>query len=201
MAIAAPIGVRPAGRPDFAPLARMLARAFYDDPVTAWFYPNGRRRLRHAERFFAIRLRQLAPQELIYTTTDHTGAALWARPGRWREDPRQSLMLLPLLPALAPRLRRTTRAVRVIEHHHPDERHYYLSVLGTEPELQGSGIGAALLAPVLERCDAGAMPAFLESSKESNVRFYAQHGFEVTEKIELPGGPPLWLMWRKARPR
>ena len=37
-----------ARREDFAPLAAMLARAFYDDPVTAWFYPNAARRLRHA---------------------------------------------------------------------------------------------------------------------------------------------------------
>lgn len=196
MAIGTPAGVRPARREDFDALALVLARAFHDDPVTSWFYPNPRSRLRVARRFFAIRLRQLAPQQLIYTTLERSGAAVWARPGQWREDPRQSLMLLPMLPALMPRLRRTTRAVREIERHHPDQSHYYLSILGTDPEQQGEGIGSALLAPVLERCDAGGVPAFLESSKESNVGFYAQHGFVVLDRIELPGGPPLWLMWR-----
>jgi GNAT superfamily N-acetyltransferase len=197
MAICTPVSVRPARRADFGPLAGVLARAFYDDPVTAWFYPNAGRRLRNAQRFFAIRLRQLASQELIFTTADRSGAALWTRPGRWREDTRQSLMLLPLLPALAPRLRSTTRAVRVLESHHPSELHYYLSVIGAEPKQQGGGIGSALLAPVLERCDRGAVPAFLECSKESNVRFYGQHGFVVTEEVDLPDGPRLWLMWRE----
>jgi GNAT superfamily N-acetyltransferase len=175
----------------------MLARAFYDDPVTAWFYPNPARRLAHTRRFFAIRLRQLADQELIFTTPDHSGAALWAQPGHWREDLRQSLMLLPMLPVLLPRIVRSTRAVREIERLHPVVPHYYLSVLGTDPEQQGGGVGSALLAPVLRRCDRDGVAAYLESSKESNVGFYVRHGFTMTERIDLPDGPPLWFMWRE----
>jgi len=194
-----PVSVRRARREDFGPLAAMLARAFYDDPVTAWFYPNPRRRLARATRFFGIRLRQLADQDLIFTTEDHTGAALWTEPGHWREDLRQSLMLLPMLPVLLPHIRRSTRAVREIESRHPAAPHYYLSVLGTDPEQQGGGIGSALLTPVLHRCDADGVAAYLESSKESNVAFYVRHGFTVTDRIDLPDGPTLWLMWREPR--
>jgi len=196
-----PVSVRSARREDFRPLAAMLARAFYDDPVTAWFYPNPERRLVHARRFFAIRLRQLADQELIFTTSDHTGAALWTLPGRWREDLRQSLMLLPMLPVLLPRIARSTRAVREIERRHPVVAHFYLSVLGTDPDQQGGGIGSALLTPVLDRCDSDGVAAYLESSKESNIGFYVRHGFTVTERIDLPDGPPLWFMWRDPHPR
>jgi GNAT superfamily N-acetyltransferase len=192
-----PVSVRRAHRADFRPLAAMLARAFYDDPITSWFYPNARTRMTYATRFFGIRLRQLADQELIFTTDDHAGAVLWTQPGRWREDLRQSLMLLPMLPVLLPRIRRSTRAVREIERRHPVVPHYYLSVLGTDPEQQGGGIGSALLTPVLHRCDAEGVGAYLESSKESNADFYARHGFDVTDRIELPDGPPLWLMWRE----
>jgi GNAT superfamily N-acetyltransferase len=192
-----PVTVRRASREDFRPLAAMLARAFYDDPVTAWFYPNPARRLARTRRFFAIRLRQLADQELIFTTPEHAGAALWTQPGRWREDLRQSLMLLPMLPVLLPRIVRSTRAVREIERCHPVVPHYYLSVLGTEPAQQGGGVGSALLAPVLARCDRDGVAAYLESSKESNVGFYARHGFTMTERIDLPDGPPLWFMWRE----
>jgi ribosomal protein S18 acetylase RimI-like enzyme len=199
MAISTQVSVRRARAEDFAPLAAMLARAFYDDPVTAWFYPDDARRMKHARRFFGIRLRQLAEQELIYTTPELSGAALWTRPGRWREDLRQSLMLLPMLPVLLPRIVRSTAAVREIERRHPPAPHYYLSVLGTEPKQQGGGIGSALLGPVLQRCDFDAMGAYLECSKEGNVEFYAGHGFTVTERIELPEGPPLWLMWREPR--
>lgn len=177
----------------------MLARAFYDDPVTAWFYPNAAKRLRQTTRFFAIRLRQLAPQQLTFTTPERSGAVLWTLPGRWREDLRESLMLVPMLPVLLPRIVRYTKAVREIERHHPSAPHYYLSVLGTEPQQQGGGIGSALLGVVLQRCDESETAAYLETSKERLVGFYARHGFTVTERIELPEGPPLWLMWREPR--
>ena len=201
MVLSTEVGVRRARREDFRPLAAMLARAFYDDPVTSWFYPNPKRRLARARRFFAIRLRQLADQDLIYTTPDHSGAALWTLPGRWREDFAQSLMLLPMLPVLLPRIVRSTRAVREIERRHPVLPHYYLSVLGTDPDQQGGGIGSALLGPVLDRCDDEGIAAYLESSKVSNVGFYERHGFAVTDRIDLPDGPPLWFMWREPRPR
>jgi ribosomal protein S18 acetylase RimI-like enzyme len=149
MVICAPVTVRPARPEDFDPLADVLARAFYDDPVTAWFYPDAARRMRHARRFFGIRLRQLAVHELTFTTSQRSGAALWAPPGHWRESLRQSLMQLPMLPVLLPRIVRSTQAVREIERHHPIEPHFYLSVVGTDPDQQGGGVGSALLAPVL----------------------------------------------------
>lgn len=75
-------------------------------------------------------------------------------------------------------------------------------MLGTRTALQGKGIGSALLEPVLERCDAQGMPAYLESSKYSNIAFYNRHGFEVTGEIPLPlGGPVVWPMRRNPRPR
>lgn len=148
-----------------------------------------------------IRLRQMTAHGLIYTTPERSGAALWAPPGQWRENLCQSLMQLPLLPVLLPRIVRLTRAVREIERHHPVEPHFYLSVVGIDPEQQGGGVGSALLNPVLLRCDETGTGAYLESSKERNVSFYARHGFAVTERIEIPEGPPLWLMWREPRGR
>ena len=92
------------------------------------------------------------------------------------------------------------RGMTVIDRHHLREPHYYLAVLGTEPEKQGKGFGAAMLAPVLDRCDAEGALAYLESSKERNIPFYERHGFVVQETLQLPDGPPLWPMIREPRP-
>ena len=73
-------------------------------------------------------------------------------------------------------------------------------MLGTEPSAQGRGIGSALMAPMIERCEAEGLPAYLESSKESNLAFYHRQGFEVTREFPVHGGrgPSMWFMWRNA---
>ncbi len=86
---------------------------------------------------------------------------------------------------------------------HPRAPHWYLALLGTDPDRQGSGLGSAALQPVLDLCDTEGQAAYLESSKEGNVPFYERHGFEVTGTVDLGRGgtgPRLWLMWREPRP-
>jgi GNAT superfamily N-acetyltransferase len=181
-------------------LSQVLARAFHDDPVTAWMFPADHRRPRGSERFFRAYLRRLLPQGEVYTTPDRAGAALWALPDRWRTTPRELIRQAPLMPSFGLRLPTALYGLHVIEAHHPREPHYYLAVLGTEPERQGEGIGSRLIQPVLEDCDANEVPAYLESSKESNTAFYARHGFKVTGELQLPRGPTIWPMWRDPRP-
>jgi GNAT superfamily N-acetyltransferase len=68
--------------------------------------------------------------------------------------------------------------------------------------LQGRGLGAALLAPVLERCDGERKPAFLEASSPRNRALYERHGFEVMEEFALGrDAPPQWRMWREPNGR
>jgi ribosomal protein S18 acetylase RimI-like enzyme len=200
MAVGAGVQVRAARPGDFPALAKVLARAFHEDPLTTWLYPRDRSRPRHARRSFVVSLHRLAPQGQIWTTTDLAGAALWALPGQWREDLRQTLRMVPLLPPLLPRLPRTVRAMAAIEAAHPHEPHYYLSILGTDPPRRRSGVASALVRHVLDRCDEERMPAFLETATRSNVAFYAGLGFTELRRLDLPGGaPPLWLLWRDPR--
>ena len=48
-------------------------------------------------------------------------------------------------------------------HEHPPEPHYYLEFLGTRRGQQSRGGGTAVLQPMLDRCDAEGVPAYLES--------------------------------------
>jgi ribosomal protein S18 acetylase RimI-like enzyme len=142
------------------------------------------------------------PLQTVWTTPDVAGAALWGPPGHGVVPTAAVLRNgIELLRALGMRSARALRALTHVEHLHPKDPHWYLGVLGTRPERQGTGVGSALLAPVLTRCDEEGMPAYLESSKESNIAFYRRHGFEVTGEIPLPGGgPTVWPMWRDPRP-
>jgi ribosomal protein S18 acetylase RimI-like enzyme len=154
------------------------------------------------ERFYAVRLRQLLGGEEVWVDRDRTAAALWTPPERWRTTLREDLQLARgmLAPRLLGRLPLVLHGLRQAERHHPrTPPHWYLAILGTDPAAQGRGLGSRVLAPVLERCDEDAVGAYLESSKESNISFYARHGFRVTRTLDLPRGPRLWAMWRDPR--
>jgi ribosomal protein S18 acetylase RimI-like enzyme len=184
-------------------LARMLAKAFFDDPVSIWACRHARLRPAMLERFYVARLRQLIDEREVWTAPGAASAALWAPPGRWRTTPREDLALTRSLlhPRLIARLPIVVRGLLGIERNHPlAPPHWYLAVLGTDPAAQGQGLGSAVLGPVLEQCDADGVGAYLESSKERNIAFYARHGFRVTRELHLPRGPTIWAMWRDARP-
>jgi ribosomal protein S18 acetylase RimI-like enzyme len=196
------VAVRRATAADVPQLARMLARAFLDDPVASWAFPPSAVRPAALERFQAIRLRQLLGDEEVWTAKDLTSAALWAPPGRWKTTLRQDAELVRCFahPRLLVRMPLVTVGwFRLAGKHPAQPLHYYLAVLGTDPDHQGRGLGSALLAPVLEQCDRDGVAAFLESSKESNIAFYARHGFRVLQEVRLLRGPPMWKMWREPR--
>jgi ribosomal protein S18 acetylase RimI-like enzyme len=187
---------------DVPTLAGVLARAFMDDPVASWSCRPDGLRAGVLERFNGARVRQLLAHDEVWSTPDLSCAALWAPPGRWKTTAREDLELARCLlhRRLIPRLPLVVGGLVGMERRHPrEEPHWYLAVLGTDPSAQGQGLGSAVLAPVLERCDEDGVGAYLESSKERNIDFYARHGFRVTGEIRLPRGPTMWPMWRDPR--
>jgi ribosomal protein S18 acetylase RimI-like enzyme len=191
--------------PDVPALVEVLARAFDDDPVPQWLFRGERRRRRGLRAFFTVQLRHTYLERgEVFTTAELAGAAMWSPPGRARPGWRDLVRLVPVLPYLTGLGRDTPEAARLltaVDAARPRELHWYLATLGTDPDRQRTGVGSALIRSVLDRVDEEGLPAYLESSKESNLSFYGQHGFEVTGEIRTPrGGPTLWLMWRRPRP-
>jgi ribosomal protein S18 acetylase RimI-like enzyme len=200
--MAGPGAVRQATAADTDAISRSLARAFEDDPVWQFLVTNPTHRLERCEVVFSTMLRvQHVAHGACYTDPARVGAAIWDPPGQWRMSPVQLLRgTIGFVRGFRSDLVRALRTLSVVERRHPRTPHYYLAILGTDPDHQGKGIGSALLGPVLSDCDTDGMGAYLESSKESNIPFYRRHGFEVTGEIELPGGPMIWPMWRDPRP-
>lgn len=194
--------IRRATARDIPALGRVLARAFLDDPVASWAFPPEELREAALERFQATRIRQLIVHEEVWTTEDLACAALWAPPGHSHSTLRETAMIVPcfLRPRLVGRLPLVALGWDRLERGHPrGPAHFYLAVLGTDPQEQGRGLGSAVLRGVLDQCDQDGIGAFLESSKESNIDFYARHGFRVTEEVHLLRGPRMWRMWRDPR--
>lgn len=199
------IVAQPAGRADVAALARVLGRAFQDDPVFCWLQPDPRKRRAALPGFFAALARHhfLAGGgvELAASEAGAGAAALWDPPGRWVQAPREQIWMAPaLVRAFRGRLGIARALGEEMKANHPEEPHWYLAMIGSDPRVRGAGFGNALLRSRLDRCDAEGAPAYLESSNRDNIGYYNRFGFEVTGEIAMPGGgPPLWPMWRWPR--
>jgi GNAT superfamily N-acetyltransferase len=195
--------VRKASVAEAPEMASALARAFHEDPVLSWVLHGDAMRARVLERGFELFLRRVwMEHEETYTTPAIAGVAVWELPGQWRlSSGRQLRLLAPMARVFRRRLPRLLRALLTLERDHPTDPHYYLPFLGVEPRWQGRGLGGALLAPILERCDREHMPAFLEASTPRNRALYERHGFAVMEEFTLGRtAPPQWRMWREPRP-
>ena len=184
--------VRQANASDAPAITAMLVRAFDDDPVANYMFAGDRRRRRGLHSFFGTELRRnYLPHGHVYTTDDHSGAALWGPPDRERHPVQELFQLFPTAPfLLSPHTLGALRLLFTVEDLHPKEPHWYLFTLGTAPERQGKGVGSALLRSMLHHVDSQGEPAYLESSKERNVPLYARFGFEVIHVMPPTRGSP-----------
>jgi GNAT superfamily N-acetyltransferase len=193
------------GRDRIPVASEVLARAFQDDPVAAYVIPDPHERARCLPPFYALPA-ALAERfgEAFVTGPDVLGAALWFPPGLTEfgaghfqevgagslagQLPEGAFGRFASLVGYLDGLRR--RDVR--------QPHWYLAILGVEPELQGRGIGGALMRPILDRCDRAQLPCYLETQKERNVPFYERHGFRVVVEVDEPtSGIRFWTMLRE----
>ena len=192
--------MRPITPADVPKAADVIADAFATDPFWTWLFPDADRRLVVRSWIKQLQVWYL-PKGHCYTNDELTGAALWAPPpGNWRMSRMQQLRLAPIyLRLIGPRRMSTAaRASSVIERGHPDEPHWYLSVLGVRRSHQRSGIGRSLIEPMLERADRDGLPTSLETFKMLNVPYYESFGFRVTKEDDIPdGGPHMWAMVRR----
>jgi GNAT superfamily N-acetyltransferase len=186
---------------DIPRLRAVLADAFYDDPVLSWLMPNERNRRARLRRFFGIELRHMAmPRGYVWATSDMSGVALSMPPERWRAPLRATLLEGR---AFGIHLGRAARLGAAIEWRHGREvrePHLYVRDVGVLPEAQGRGLGSALMAPTLERCDSDGLPAYLEASSERSAALYERLGFRLIHELRVGGSPPLRLMVRSPCP-
>ena len=199
------VQVRPATRADVGALSRTLGRAFLDDPVMTWMLPDADLRRRKLHHLFASLTRHhhlsRGGVEVALRGDGIGAAALWDPPGEWKHTQLEQLRAVPgLFWAFGRSLRKGLVAEELMKAAHPEEPHWYLGIIGSDPDVRGMGFGQALMNSRLARCDAEYAPAYLESSNPDNVPYYERFGFEVTGELKLPhDGPSLIPMWRQPR--
>ncbi len=72
--------------------------------------------------------------------------------------------------------------------HELEGPHWVLQYIGVRAAARGTGLGAALVAPMLAVADRDGLPTALISSNPRNVPFYERHGFAVQAEVTSPDG-------------
>jgi ribosomal protein S18 acetylase RimI-like enzyme len=178
----------------------LLARAFHDDPLSAYLFPDETKRLDQLRWLYRGSARYAHRYGETYTTPARDGVALWLPPERPYPHQlgmvRVGLGFAPLKFGLG-WLRRSVAAMNALDGAHKRDvasRHWYLFLLGVDPSCQRQGIGGRLIEPVLARAEADGTPVYLDTTNERNVSFYQLHGFEVVTAGRVPDGPRFWTM-------
>ena len=194
---------------DLPAAAQGLARAFQDDPLQTYVFPDPAERAARSPGHFAPLLRYGRMFGEVFTTTRPSdGAAVWLGPDAWEVTPERAVAAglddLPTVLGVAAAERFFSVLAAVDPYHHTavPAAHWYVMVVGVAPEAQGQGLGRALLQPVIDRADAESQPCYLETAQPKNVAFYEHLGFRrVVETVEPTSGLRLWAFRRDPLPR
>lgn len=207
---ARPASLRPLRPEDRHTAVQALTRAFWDDPLMRYIWPDDAARRKLLPIFMRGAIQLAAPYRECFTTGETPlGAALWLPPGKTKLPlPTVLRIILPdiwrwrpgSLRRFAGLLDEFDKKHRHAFHNGGAHEHWYLMLLGVDPPHQGRGLGGLLMSDVLTRADSERRPAYLETQKAKNVPFYEKHGFAVVEHFNSDGGrgPECWTMLRPA---
>lgn len=189
---------------DLEPAVSRLAVAFAEDPITGFLLQTGPGYRERVTQFFSLlmgaRLALGMPVLVARDAMGIRGAAMGydtARPQWPKRFADDWDRFESAIPGLSERM-----AIydEIADQGKPAVPHYYLGVLGLDPDLQGRGIGMQLLKAFCERSAADPLSAgvYLETANPSNVGFYERAGFEETGRGRL-GDATLWCLFMRHR--
>jgi ribosomal protein S18 acetylase RimI-like enzyme len=190
--------VRHATAADTARAATTIRRAFADDPVMRWFYPDDGEYETDMPTLAATLVRRWLATSTLWCTDDAVAVAGWRPPGR-----PEVVVDGPVVQHPDWRLARFAAVGAALTEHTPSEPHWYLNMLATHPDWQRQGLGGALMSEVFSTADDAGLPCYLETETAANVAYYRHHGFEVRSEWDLStaddSGPHMWGMLRAPR--
>jgi GNAT superfamily N-acetyltransferase len=176
-------------------LAGVFGRAFVHEPMMRWPLGADGDVAGRFTRCFAYFLEAALPLGLVWEAGDGQGAAVWIPPEQaqaWETHPWNQARILALAEDGG---RRYNAFWDWVAMHDPAQPSWQLDSIAVPPELQGRGIGRALIEAGLERARADRTGAFLSTGTAGNVAIYGRCGFRVYDEADAPdGGPHIWFM-------
>ena len=188
----------------FNNLQDILSKAFFNDPYYVYIMPNEKKRTSHLKWWMKIMLKYSFKNGEIYVTSDNKGikgVSLWCGPKKPTLN-NIELALLGLInypfeigiKGFIRMLNVSTEWEKI--HKKQNKNHYYLLVIGVDPEFQRKGIGSLLMKEILKKADSENLDCYLETVTEENMRFYEHHNFKSIIEKQFGMTYKYWAMRR-----
>ncbi|MGK5114516.1 GNAT family N-acetyltransferase [Geodermatophilus sp. CPCC 205506] len=194
--------VRPAEQRDVPRIAATLTVALADSRWARWALPDDGRVQRLTRLHELDAGHRAVSAGTGWVTEDVTAVAAWEAPAGaagTRPVPAdvRAALARELPHITGPCADRVARTRELLDAARPAGPHWWLAHLGTRPSSRRRGYGGALLAPVLERCDAEGTPAAAAVWTWAGVRFLRKSGFDVDRELQTADGAlRIWLVVR-----
>jgi GNAT superfamily N-acetyltransferase len=174
--------------------AEVVVRAFYDDPLAVYLFPDVAEREIKLPRVFEPMVRYCH----LYggacaTSANLEGIIVWLPSERahrtlWRNiRSGHRCMLFRIGRRAAAKLKALDAYVAAMQKRHASSAYCYGLLLAVDPAYQGKGYGGVLLKALLADIDRQGRPCYMETFTQKDASFFRHFGFEVVEKCVVPG--------------
>ena len=188
--------------------SEVLSRAFRDDPLSVYLFPDPVEREENMPRVFRSMLSYGHLYGGAVVSPNLEGVVVWIPSERthhtlWRDiRSGNTTMLFSIGRKAAVRWKALGAYVGAIKKRHVPTAYCYGLLLAVDPVYQGKGYGGALLRAVLSGADREHRPCYLETMSERDISFFEHFGFRVVEEGLVPGTElRVWGMMRDEKGR
>ena len=194
---------------DIEQASKVMGRAFQNDPIIAYAYPNENDRKSKTPYVYEFLLSYFVRYAEVYATSKYLeGIAVWQRHEYKKLN--MSFWQIFISGAMWPAFKmgmNVGKRMQPFFEYIENKRwelvpypHWYLMAIGVDPKYQGKGCASKLIKTMLTRIGKEGLPCYLETETEKNVALYQHFDFKVIEEFIVPDTElKLWAMLRESK--
>ncbi len=176
------------------PASLILARVFNDNAINEYAFPNPEERMEKMPYVYQLLLRYNLIYGRVFATSPRLeGVAVWVHSDNLGMSSWRMLVSGAIWPAMKMGReagRKMNELDKYVNRKHREfvsAKHWYLLLLGVDPQYQGKGYASQLMKGMLSETDKEGLPSFLETQGNQNVSMYQHFGFKVVDEFTVPG--------------
>jgi GNAT superfamily N-acetyltransferase len=160
-----------------------VVAAFRDDPAFRFFFPSDYER--QATAFAGMLFDTRVAGSSTWVADGGAAVAMWDRPrnvGDGRDDDIEGRLADEID---ADALERIIRYEQAVDRMLPQQPHWYLGILATDPDHAGQRLGRSVMRNGLIEAGRAGVPAALETTNPTNVQRYEAEGWQITAEVDV----------------